>query len=242
MNRTKNAPVAVVVLIVASILAGCGTVPPQQLLQDPSRCLTIEVTSVPPGAKVYGVGSGGAQGSLLGITPIELRYTRQFDVVGTAPVAETLETQFHGGLSASGRAVFKCWVVMNDYLPYRIYEEVDNFKGVFGDSPKVFEAFRGGRRSFTALLQSSQPVVITATVGQQSASQQSKNGNVIISCAADGADVFVDGAFMGNTPATLTLCEGAHTIEVKKEGRGTFRRELRVLAGSEITIRAELAQ
>jgi hypothetical protein len=55
-------------------------------------------------------------------------------------------------------------------------------------------------------------------------------------------DVYVDGAFVGNCPATLLLKEGLHTIEVKKESGGRFKREVRVSAGSDVSIRAELGQ
>jgi len=47
---------------------------------------------------------------------------------------------------------------------------------------------------------------------------------------------------VGNSPASLSLSEGTHTVEVRKDGRGKFKREVRVLAGSETSIRAELSQ
>jgi hypothetical protein len=36
----------------------------------------------------------------------------------------------------------------------------------------------------------------------------------------DGADIEVDGSFVGNTPSDLQLLEGDHSISVKKRGSG----------------------
>jgi hypothetical protein len=52
--------------------------------------------------------------------------------------------------------------------------------------------------------------------------------------------VFVDGAFVGNSPAKLKLPEGSHVIEVKKTGYKGYRRELKVTAGSELILSAGL--
>ncbi|MBM3860478.1 MAG: PEGA domain-containing protein [Verrucomicrobia bacterium] len=223
----------------AFFIVGCAT--DKQLLEDKSHCLTVVVNSVPTGAKVFGVKSGGI-GSLIGTTPTEIRYrpTMPDLFVGTAPVEETLETTWKRKSiffqDFSSRATFKCFVVMDGYLPYRIYEEVDK-----SDSGLCFQGFCGGHKEFTAQLQSKQPAVVPAG-GQQAAQQSAREGKVVVSCVVQGVDVFVDGAFVGNCPATLLLKEGLHTIEVKKEGRGTFKREIRVNAGSEISIRAELGQ
>jgi len=224
----------------AMTLAGC--VSHQELQQDESRCLTVVVTSVPSGAKVFGVNSSGGVGTLIGTTPLEIRYSLDNvnTFAGTAPVNETLETFFRRNsvlvLNFTSRATFKCYVVMDGYLPNRIYEEVDHTEGA-----SYWKSFRGGHREFTAKLEPKQPVVVPAS-GQQAAQQSTKEGKVVISCIVQGVDVFVDGAFVGNCPATLLLREGLHTIQVKKEGRGTFKREIRVSAGSEISIRAELHQ
>jgi hypothetical protein len=123
---------------------------------------------------------------------------------------------------------------MDGYLPYRIYEEVEKSHN------SAFKAFYGGHREFTAYLQSKQPIVVAPAT--QATPQPSKDGKVAVSCNIEGADIFVDGAFVGNSPSTLALNEGTHTIEVKKEGRATFKREIRVLAGSETSMRAELSQ
>jgi TPR repeat protein len=63
-----------------------------------------------------------------------------------------------------------------------------------------------------------------------------------VSVAADDpkAEVMVDGNFVGNAPARVKLAPGSHLIEVKSPGKKTFRRELMVSAGADLTLRAQL--
>jgi len=65
-------------------------------------------------------------------------------------------------------------------------------------------------------------------------------GTIIISSAPDGAEIFVDEKFHGNTPATLKLPTGSHTIVLKFPGRANWKRTLEVLKSSKVTLRATL--
>ena len=56
----------------------------------------------------------------------------------------------------------------------------------------------------------------------------------------DGADVYVDGSFVGNAPATLKLKPGKHTITVKQSGYKDWSREVSTEAGAEAHISATL--
>ncbi len=56
----------------------------------------------------------------------------------------------------------------------------------------------------------------------------------------DGADVFMDGSFVSSTPATLELPAGTYQVSVRLPGYREWQRELRVLAGSQLTVRARL--
>ncbi len=42
-----------------------------------------------------------------------------------------------------------------------------------------------------------------------------------------GADIEIDGKFMGNTPSTLTVAPGSHSVAVKKKGRHSMSRAAR---------------
>jgi hypothetical protein len=54
-----------------------------------------------------------------------------------------------------------------------------------------------------------------------------------------GADIEVDGAFVGNTPSTVELDTGDHTITVKKDGFKNWERKIKA-TGGQINLSAEL--
>lgn len=56
-----------------------------------------------------------------------------------------------------------------------------------------------------------------------------------------GADIEVDGNFVGNTPSTVSVSTGSHEIAVKKKGFATWDRKMTVSGGT-IHINAELEQ
>jgi hypothetical protein len=61
-----------------------------------------------------------------------------------------------------------------------------------------------------------------------------------ISSSPPGADIRVDGAFVGNTPSTLALAAGTHKGVVTAAGFTTWEREVSVTEGSEISIVADM--
>jgi S1-C subfamily serine protease len=63
-------------------------------------------------------------------------------------------------------------------------------------------------------------------------------GRVTVSSATDGADIFVDGKFVGNAPSTLTLPSGSHKIEVKSPNSATWERDLEVMKDSDVQLKA----
>jgi S1-C subfamily serine protease len=65
-------------------------------------------------------------------------------------------------------------------------------------------------------------------------------GTVTITSEPDGAEIFVDEKFHGNTPATLKLSAGAHAIVLKFPGRADWRRTLEVLKSSKVSLKAAL--
>jgi len=68
----------------------------------------------------------------------------------------------------------------------------------------------------------------------------SKTGFVNVKAVDDSYEIFVDGAFVGNTPAKVKLAEGAHVVEVKKSGCKDYRKQIKITEGSELTLRAVL--
>lgn len=92
------------------------------------------------------------------------------------------------------------------------------------------------------LQQQQQQQQSTVVVSGQQQTEKESFGTVIVSANVEGSELYIDNVFVGNTPANLKLKEGFHIIEVKKEGYQPFKRELRVLANSEVVLRATLQQ
>lgn len=65
-------------------------------------------------------------------------------------------------------------------------------------------------------------------------------GSIEVRSAPDGAELFVDGGFVGNSPATLKLSPGQHTIRVTQSGYKDWSRDVTVQAGSEAHLVATL--
>jgi PEGA domain len=55
-----------------------------------------------------------------------------------------------------------------------------------------------------------------------------------------GADIEVDGNFVGNTPSEVQISEGEHTVIIKKTGFKDWQRKMKVSSGSNVHLNAEL--
>jgi len=64
---------------------------------------------------------------------------------------------------------------------------------------------------------------------------------VAITSSPEGADITVDNKFMGNTPSTVLLPTGDHTVTISKSEFYTWEREVS-LSGGTIKLNAELAK
>jgi S1-C subfamily serine protease len=65
-------------------------------------------------------------------------------------------------------------------------------------------------------------------------------GTIVVKSVPADADIDVDGAFIGNSPASVKLSSGMHTITVNSVGFNQWSRELTILPGSELTLTATL--
>jgi hypothetical protein len=65
-------------------------------------------------------------------------------------------------------------------------------------------------------------------------------GKLSVGSVPDGADIEVDGSFVGNTPSDVQVADGDHTITVKKTGFKDWERKMKVSAGSSVHLNAEL--
>jgi serine protease Do len=73
-------------------------------------------------------------------------------------------------------------------------------------------------------------------------SEPTGTGSVNISSETSGAEIYLDGKFIGDTPSTVQLSTGTHHIVIKASGKKDCDRELSVLKDSQLSLRCGLQQ
>jgi len=63
---------------------------------------------------------------------------------------------------------------------------------------------------------------------------------VVVKSSPDGADITVDGKYVGSTPSTVRLAPGDHTISIEKSSFKAWQRTMTVSPGGIVTIDATL--
>jgi hypothetical protein len=79
-----------------------------------------------------------------------------------------------------------------------------------------------------------------AGVGSAVASDVSREAVINFSSTPPGAEIMLDGSYVGNTPSSITAASGRHVVEISMPGFATWKRELQVTAGSKIDVDATL--
>jgi len=74
----------------------------------------------------------------------------------------------------------------------------------------------------------------------QNGSGGSVSANLHVESDPSGADIEVDGSFVGQTPSDIQVTGGDHTVVVKKTGLKDWERKLKVSSGSSVRLNAEL--
>jgi len=64
----------------------------------------------------------------------------------------------------------------------------------------------------------------------------SDSGVLILSSDTNGAEIYIDGKFVGDTPSTISLSSGTHQIAIKATGKKDWQREIEVMKGSQVTL------
>jgi len=88
-------------------------------------------------------------------------------------------------------------------------------------------------------MKAGQPSKPTADDGG-AAAPAGDTGTVVVVSVPSGAEVYVDGNFVGEAPATLPLAPGKHTIRIASQGYSAWSRTLMVLASSDVRLTATL--
>ena len=82
------------------------------------------------------------------------------------------------------------------------------------------------------------PSIIVNKNFQTDENKSENVGRISISSDVNDAEIYIDGKFVGNTPSSFNLKEGSHKIEVKIGASDSWVRNLEVLKGSNINLRA----
>ena len=77
--------------------------------------------------------------------------------------------------------------------------------------------------------------ILSAAVAQ-SGIAISEIGRVSFTSEDSASEIYIDGKFIGQAPATINLAAGAHHVEVKAAGKHTWSRDLQVLKDSQTTL------
>jgi hypothetical protein len=64
--------------------------------------------------------------------------------------------------------------------------------------------------------------------------------DVVVKSIPEGAEILLDGKYVGHTPSTLRVAAGEHTIAVRRSGFLLWQRTLAVIAGANVTVNASL--
>ena len=56
----------------------------------------------------------------------------------------------------------------------------------------------------------------------------------------DGAEIEIDGAYVGDSPRSRALKPGTYTVRLKKDGRRDWKRKVDVAAGESLELRAQM--
>lgn len=204
------------------------------LLAPRTRAETLTITSTPPGAKVE------INGLVAGTTPYKTEYPGGY---------------FHKTHTVFGSRLDHSMVVRiskDGYLTQQV---------TLTDGPFEWVAVNGRHRGNYFLLKSRHfdvklepissghggPVETingegpmrppsVAALRADDREAHAETGSVEIASDPPGAEIYVDGKFIGQTPSTIPLSSGPHHVEVKSAGKQSWVRDLEVLKDSRLTL------
>jgi hypothetical protein len=87
--------------------------------------------------------------------------------------------------------------------------------------------------------QSAAPAPSATPSSEPTQSTPSMNAEMTITSTPPGAEIQIDGGFVGNTPSTLGVSSGDHVVTVNKKGFKTWERKVKITTGK-VEIAAEL--
>ncbi|MBZ5564349.1 MAG: PEGA domain-containing protein [Acidobacteriia bacterium] len=110
------------------------------------------------------------------------------------------------------------------------------------NAPDTTPAMVGAPAPITPAQTAPQPAAATAPVRASALTLAPEPAAVEFSSTPTGADILIDGNFVGNTPSTLRVTPGRHTVEVRLSGYHAWTRTMVVDPDSHPTVRATLVR
>jgi len=124
-----------------------------------------------------------------------------------------------------------------DRMADKFYQQVaDELAG----EPKQAAAVKPTEKAIAVPDAKAVPTTPSVTKPPETVPAPKEEGRIILSSVPDGADVYVDDAFVGNAPATLKLPVGKHTVKVSQNGYVAWTKDVSVFAGSEVNLKVML--
>jgi len=81
---------------------------------------------------------------------------------------------------------------------------------------------------------------VAAAPAPPAVAEATEASSVVVKSTPDGADITVDGKYMGSTESTLRLAPGDHTISIQKAGYKPWQRRMTVNSSGNVTVDATL--
>ncbi|MGD0403070.1 MAG: PEGA domain-containing protein [Candidatus Acidiferrales bacterium] len=203
---------------------------------------TLKVTSSPAGANVE------IDGVLMGKTPYQIDYPGGYfhkpHTVFAARLGHPLVVRIYKEGYASQETTITDgpfdWVDMKGHNRGRYWlVKADEVKATLRPVSKSSAAETGAgplpvtRQNSGNELPAAKSPAVQAFPAATSAAD---TGVLILSSEIAGAEIYIDGKFVGDTPSTISLASGTHQIAIKAGGKKDWKREIEVLKGSQVTL------
>jgi len=206
------------------------------LFRPAIRAGTLTITSTPPGATIE------IDGTALGVTPYAIDYPSSYfhkphtvfssrlehSLVlkirkeGYAPQQITLTEGPLQWVSVNGRSHGSYFLLKTDHFDFKL-EPISEAKGEPAGPMPGEKGGANGERS-GALLKASLEAARAAA------------SSVTFTSDPSGAEIYIDGKFVGQTPSTITMQPGSHVVVLRATGRKNWQRELDVLKDSQVAL------
>jgi PEGA domain-containing protein len=200
---------------------------------------TLTITSSPPGATIE------INGSVAGTTPYKTDYPGGYFHKTHTVFGSRLEHSMMARVSMDGYLAQQVtltegpfeWVAINGrhhgnyFLLKSSHFEIKLDPTFHGSNPVETIGREGPLRPASA-----------AAFRADDHETKAGTGSLTISSDPTGAEIYIDGKFVGQTPSTIQLSSGTHRIEVKSQGKQEWQRDLEVLKDSQLTLHPILAQ